>query len=178
MQKLSMAQLNRATIEEFKSSEKSDFCFILDNIRSMNNIGSVFRTSDAFKASAVYLCGITAKPPHRDIEKTALGATESVVWEYHENTLDLIQKLKKENWTIVSIEQVSESILLNNFSPKLGDKYAFIMGNEVFGVDEEVVKQSDFVLEIPQFGTKHSLNVSVTAGIVAWDFIQKTLEKF
>lgn len=177
MQKLSMAQLNRATIEEFKSSEKSDFCFILDNIRSMNNIGSVFRTSDAFKASAVYLCGITAKPPHRDIEKTALGATESVVWEYHENTLDLIQKLKKENWTIVSIEQVSESILLNNFSPKSGDKYAFIMGNEVFGVDEEVVKHSDFVLEIPQFGTKHSLNVSVTAGIVAWDFIQKILEK-
>lgn len=177
MQKLSMAQLNRATIEEFKSSEKSDFCFILDNIRSMNNIGSVFRTSDAFKASAVYLCGITAKPPHRDIEKTALGATESVVWEYHENTLDLIQKLKKENWTIVSIEQVSESILLNNFIPKSGDKYAFIMGNEVFGVDEEVVKNSDFVLEIPQFGTKHSLNVSVTAGIVAWDFIQKTLGK-
>jgi len=170
-----MDELNRLSVEEFKATAKHSFVFILDDIRSLNNVGSVFRTADAFKAAKVYLCGLTGTPPHRDITKTALGADESVEWEHVEDVLTLISQLKTEGFTIVSIEQAEGSTLLHEFTPKVDGSYAFILGNEVFGVNEEVVALSDLCLEIPQFGTKHSLNVSVTAGIVAWDYVSKSI---
>lgn len=168
-----MEELNRLSVEEFKETEKNPFCIILDDIRSMNNVGSVFRTADAFAAQKIYLCGITATPPHRDIEKTALGATESVDWEYAANAVKLVTHLQTDGWIVMAVEQVEGSLKLNDFSPERGKKYAFVMGNEVFGVNEEIVKNADYCLEIPQFGTKHSLNIAVTTGIVAWDFISK-----
>ena len=173
MRKLKNRELGRLNVEEFKEEDKIPLIVILDNIRSLNNIGSVFRTSDAFLVEKIFLCGITAKPPHKEIHKTALGATESVDWEYVEDTLKLIKKLKDLNIKITSIEQVENSILLQDFKVVENQKYAIVMGNEVKGVQQEVVTQSDFCIEIPQFGTKHSLNISVSCGVVLWDLFNK-----
>lgn len=169
MKKLSMDELNRLSKEEFKNIEKKKIIVVLDNIRSMHNVGSVFRTSDAFAIEKIMLCGITAQPPHREIEKAALGATESVDWEYHPNTLELINKLKAESYTIISIEQAENSVFLQDFKTSIDEKYAIVFGNEVEGVQQEVINVSDYCIEIPQFGTKHSFNVSVCAGIVLWE---------
>ncbi|MGB8704578.1 MAG: RNA methyltransferase, partial [Gillisia sp.] len=167
--KLKNSELDRKTVEEFKEARKTPIIVILDNIRSLNNIGSVFRTADAFLIEKIYLCGITARPPHKDIHKTALGATETVDWEYAENVLDVVQKLKEENVQIYSIEQAENAIMLNNFSPEASKTYAVIFGNEVKGVQQKVVSESDGVIEIPQLGSKHSLNISVSTGVVLWD---------
>ena len=174
--KLSMDELNRLSVEEFQAIPKHNFIFVLDNIRSLNNVGSVFRTADSFRATRIYLCGLTGTPPHRDITKTALGADESVEWEHYPDILELINKLKLEGYQIAALEQAEGSTMLNNFLPIPNQKYAFILGNEVFGVNEDVVNQCDICLEIPQFGTKHSLNVAVSAGIVAWDYVAKILK--
>ena len=168
-----MWELRRKTVEEFRLGDKSPFIIVLDNIRSLNNIGSVFRTADCLKAEAVYLCGITATPPHRDIHKTALGATESVGWKYYKNTLDAINELKSSAYTIISLEQVEGSTPLQDFKPEKGFKYALVFGHEVKGVQQDIIDLSDHCLEIPQFGTKHSFNVSVSAGIVLWDMFTK-----
>ncbi len=173
MRKLANSELERKTVEEFKKSDKKPIIIVLDNIRSLNNIGSIFRTSDAFLIKKIYLCGITAKPPHKDIHKTALGATESVDWEYFTKTIDVIEKLEEENYNIVAIEQVENSTSLSDFSVELNKQYAFIFGNEVKGVAQEIVDKCDECIEIPQFGTKHSLNISVSAGIVIWDIFSK-----
>lgn len=173
--KLSLEELNRLKIEEFKSIEKHPFCFILDDIRSRNNVGTFFRTADAFRATCLFLCGITPVPPHRDIEKTAIGATESVDYFYESSVHDLVIQLKREGWEIISVEQTSNSVSLKEFKPDKNKKYAFVFGNEVFGVNQSVIDLSDYTLEIPQFGTKHSFNVAVSAGIVAWDFIAKAI---
>ena len=173
MRKLKNNELNRISVQEFKTSKKTPLIVVLDNIRSLNNIGSVFRTSDAFLIEKIYLCGITATPPNKDIHRTALGATESVVWEYAEDTLTLVQRLKKSNIKVLAIEQAENSTKLNVFQPIEGETYAIVMGNEVKGVQQEVVNASDLCLEIPQLGTKHSLNISVTTGIVLWDLFQK-----
>jgi tRNA G18 (ribose-2'-O)-methylase SpoU len=175
--KLKNSELVRMTDEEFKASAKTPLVLILDNIRSLNNIGSVFRTADAFLIKKIYLCGITARPPHKDIQKTALGATQTVDWVYAEDTLTLVNELKKDGIKVLSIEQAEDSIFLNAFKPEQNSTYAFIFGNEVKGVQQSVVNASDAVLEIPQLGTKHSLNISVTAGICVWDFMSKTLFK-
>jgi 23S rRNA (guanosine2251-2'-O)-methyltransferase len=175
MRKLSMDDLNRDSVEDFKNKKKIPLVLVLDNVRSLNNVGSVFRTADAFMAEKVYLCGITGTPPHRDIEKTALGATESVAWEHAPVTLELVKQLQADGYIICSVEQAENSTMLNDFQPEPGQSYAFVLGNEVFGVEQEVVSASDVVLEIPQFGTKHSLNISVAAGVVVWDFLSKTL---
>ena len=171
-----MDELNRLSTEEFKEVEKFPYTLILDDIRSMNNIGSVFRTGDAFKVEKVYLCGITATPPHREIQKTALGADETVIWEHVEDVLSLVKKLQLEGVIVAAVEQVENSVSLLSFEPVKNQKYAFVFGNEVFGVNQAVVEQADFCLEIPQYGTKHSLNISVTAGVVAWDFVSKILK--
>ena len=171
-----MDELNRLSTEEFKEVEKFPYTLILDDIRSMNNIGSVFRTGDAFKVEKVYLCGITATPPHREIQKTALGADETVIWEHVEDVLTLVRKLQLEGVIVAAVEQVENSVSLLSFEPVKNQKYAFVFGNEVFGVNQAVVEQADFCLEIPQYGTKHSLNISVTAGVVAWDFVSKILK--
>ena len=173
MRKLKNNELGRITVDEFKSVEKTPLIVVLDNIRSLNNIGSVFRTSDAFLIEKIYLCGICATPPNKDNHKTALGATESVAWEYVEDTLTLVEKLKAENVKVLAIEQAENSTKLNTFYPKENEKYAIVMGNEVKGVQQEVVSAADICLEIPQLGTKHSLNISVTTGVVLWDLFQK-----
>jgi 23S rRNA (guanosine2251-2'-O)-methyltransferase len=173
MKKISLDKLGRISLEEFHQSEKSSITIVLDNIRSQHNIGSVFRTSDAFRVEKIYLCGITATPPNREIQKTALGATESVAWKYFENTVLAIDELKKSGYVIISIEQVEDSTKLNEFVPEKNKKYALVFGNEVKGVEQKIVDLSDLCLEIPQFGTKHSFNVSVTAGIVLWDMFNK-----
>ena len=160
-------------MDAFKAIEKTPLIVVLDNIRSLNNIGSVFRTSDAFLIEKIYLCGICATPPNKDIHKTALGATESVAWEYVADTLTLVEKLKTENIKVLAIEQVENSTKLNTFFPEKNQKYAIVMGNEVKGVQEAVVNVADLCIEIPQLGTKHSLNISVTTGIVLWDLFQK-----
>lgn len=175
-QKLSMDDLNRLSVDEFREVPKHSFVFILDDIRSLNNVGSVFRTADAFRATKMYLCGLTGTPPHRDITKTALGADESVEWEHITDVLTLISQLKVEGYVVVAIEQAENSTKLHEFVPDSDQKYAFILGNEVFGVNEEAIAASDVCLEIPQFGTKHSLNVSVSAGIIAWDYVSKALK--
>ena len=172
MRKLKNSELNRLSVDAFKEAKKTPIIIILDNIRSLNNIGSVFRTSDAFLVEKIYLCGITATPPHKDIHKTALGSTDTVDWEYVENTMDLVEKLKAENLKICSIEQAENAIMLNNFVVDKNNKYALVFGNEVKGVAQDIVSKSDMVIEIPQFGTKHSLNVSVCAGIVMWEFVK------
>ncbi len=168
MRKLANEELNRLEVNEFKEVKKNPLVIVLDNVRSMNNVGSAFRTGDAFLVEKVVLCGITAKPPHREINKTALGATDSVDWEHHETTLEAVQKLKSEGYQILSVEQAEKSLSLENFNPEPEGKYAFIFGNEVYGVEQEVVNASDHCLEIPQFGTKHSLNISVSIGVVLW----------
>lgn len=173
MRKLKNSELNRLSVDGFKEAKKTPIIIVLDNIRSLNNIGSVFRTSDAFLIEKIYLCGITAKPPHKDIHKTALGSTDTVAWEYAENTIDLIEKLKTENIKICAIEQAENAIMLNDFNIESNTKYALVFGNEVKGVAQDVVSASDFVIEIPQFGTKHSLNISVSCGVVTWDLFSK-----
>lgn len=171
-----MDELNRDSVEDFKNKKKIPLVLVLDNVRSLNNVGSVFRTADAFMVEKVYLCGITGTPPHRDIEKTALGATESVEWEHVPDTLELVKRLKEQGYTIASVEQAENSVMLNDLKPEPGKPHAFVLGNEVFGVEQEVINASDFVLEIPQFGTKHSLNISVATGVVVWDFLSKSLQ--
>jgi tRNA G18 (ribose-2'-O)-methylase SpoU len=173
MKKLKLDELNRITKEDFKKVKKNNFVVILDNVRSMLNVGSAFRTCDAFMAEKIYLTGITGTPPHREIQKTALGATESVDWKYKESTLELVKELKNENYCIIAVEQTDSSVLLTDFEFESTQKYAFVFGNEVEGVDNEVVKLADIRLEIPQFGTKHSLNISVSIGIVIWEYIRK-----
>ncbi|GAB4156076.1 MAG: RNA methyltransferase [Winogradskyella sp.] len=173
MRKLKNSELERLNVSEFKNTKKSPIIIVLDNIRSLNNIGSVFRTSDAFLIEKIYLCGITAQPPHNDIRKTALGSTETVDWEYYENTIDVVENLKKEGIKICSIEQAEDATMLNEFNPKPNTKYAFVFGNEVKGVGQNIVNASDIVIEIPQYGTKHSLNISVSAGVVIWDVFCK-----
>lgn len=177
MAKLKLEELNRVSVEEFKKVEKKPVVLVLDNIRSLNNVGSAFRTADAFLIQKIYLCGITGTPPNREIHKTALGATESVEWEHAPSTLELVKKLKSEGYKIISLEQTDNSVLLQNFQPKINEKLCFVFGNEVFGVEEEVIRESDVTLEIPQFGTKHSLNISVSMGMVVWDYFLK-IEKF
>lgn len=173
MRKLANNELQRIDIESFKTAPKTPLIVILDNIRSLNNIGSVFRTSDAFLIEKIFLCGITATPPNKEIHKTALGATESVDWEYSESTISVVQRLQAENVKVISIEQAEKAVMLNEFQPEPHQKYAIIFGNEVKGVEQEVVSASDGVIEIPQYGTKHSLNISVSAGIVIWALWQK-----
>ena len=173
MRKLKNEELGRISEAEYKQSKKLNACIILDDIRSMNNVGSAFRTSDAFRLEKIYLCGITATPPRREINKTALGATETVDWKYEKSISDLIARLKGEDYEIVSVEQADESVKLDEFRPEEEKKYAFVFGNEVFGVSDSAIGISDVVLEIPQFGTKHSLNISVSMGIVIWDFYSK-----
>lgn len=173
MRKLENSELERKSIDAFKESEKTPLILVLDDIRSLHNIGSVFRTADAFLIEKIYLCGITATPPNKEIHKTALGATETVAWEHHENVLEVIANLKKENVTTLAIEQVESAIFLQNFEVEKNQKYALVFGNEVFGVSQEAVSLCDGCIEIPQLGTKHSLNISVSAGIVVWDLFQK-----
>ncbi len=170
MRKLKNKELGRKSLESYKNCPKIPLVIVLDNIRSMNNIGSVFRTSDAFLAEKIMLCGITAKPPHNDIRKTALGATESVEWVYYENTEDAVKKLISEGYEIVSIEQADKSIMLHDFKVQDNKKYALIFGNEVKGVQQKIIDMSKHCIEIPQEGTKHSLNISVSVGIVLWNF--------
>jgi len=171
--KLKNSELDRKSISEFKKAEKTPIIVILDNIRSLNNIGSVFRTADAFLVEKIYLCGITAQPPHKDIHKTALGATETVSWEYAEDTLAVIAKLKDKGVKVFSIEQAENAIMLNEFKPDNLLKYGVVFGNEVKGVQQKVVDVSDGVIEIPQLGSKHSLNISVSTGVVLWDLFSK-----
>ena len=173
MRKLKNSELGRKTVEEFKQTNKTPIIVVLDNIRSLNNVGSVFRTSDAFLIEKIYLCGITATPPNKEIHKTALGATESVDWEYVENTMDLVEKLQADNVKVLSIEQAENSTMLDTFTPETNQKYAVVFGNEVKGVQQEVVSASDICIEIPQLGTKHSLNISVSCGVVLWDLFTK-----
>ena len=171
--KLKNEELNRLSTDEFKNSEKIPITIVLDNIRSLNNIGSVFRTADAFRVESIFLCGITACPPNKEIHKTALGATETVNWKYFEKTIDAVNELKNQNFTVISIEQAENSIELQDFKIEKNKNYALIFGNEVKGVEQEVVNASNFCVEIPQFGTKHSFNISVSVGIVLWDLFLK-----
>ena len=173
MRKLENSELDRKSIEDFKKSDKTPLILVLDDIRSLHNIGSVFRTSDAFLVEKIILCGITATPPNKEIHKTALGATETVAWEHHENVLEVIENLKKENVLTLAIEQVESSIFLQDFKVTKNQKYALVFGNEVYGVAQEAVALCDGCIEIPQLGTKHSLNIAVSAGIVVWDLFQK-----
>lgn len=173
MRKLANAELDRKNIDEFKEAKKTPLLIILDDIRSLHNIGSVFRTSDAFLIEKIYLCGITAIPPNKEIHKTALGATETVEWEYEKDVLTVLAKLKEAQISVFAIEQVENAVMLNDFKIEKATKYALIFGNEVKGVSQEAIKSCDGVIEIPQLGTKHSLNISVSAGIVVWDLFQK-----
>ena len=173
MRKLENSELERKSVEDFKQSDKTPIILILDDIRSLHNIGSVFRTADAFLIEKIYLCGITATPPNKEIHKTALGATETVTWEHHKNVLEVIENLKSEEILVYAIEQVENAIFLDNFQPDNSKKHALVFGNEVYGVSQEAVKLCDGTIEIPQLGTKHSLNISVSAGIVVWDLFQK-----
>lgn len=177
MRKLKNEELIRLDTEEFKNAKKTPITIVLDNIRSLNNIGSVFRTADAFLVEKIYLCGITATPPHKDIRKTALGATESVAWEYKESTLELVEELKSKNQKLWAVEQAEGATLLNDLKIHNEEHYVFVFGNEVKGVSQEVVNKCDGVVEIPQFGTKHSLNISVSLGVVIWDAWSKMNSK-
>jgi len=173
MRKLKLDELNRASVDEFKKQEKLPVAVVLDNVRSMHNIGSIFRTSDGFAVDQICLCGITAQPPHREIEKTALGATQSVNWAYYQTPLQAIEHLRASGYQVIAIEQAKSSIMLNDFMPDGSKKYALVFGNEVNGVSDEVMHAVDACIEIPQFGTKHSFNIVVAAGIVLWDFFIK-----
>jgi 23S rRNA (guanosine2251-2'-O)-methyltransferase len=169
MRKLLNSELGRKSIDQYKDSKKSAFIIVLDNVRSHNNVGSVFRTADAFLTKKIYLCGITARPPHRDIQKTALGATESVEWSYFESTVDAVRELKAEGYRIIGIEQTEGSVELQNVKIEKNRNYALVFGHEVSGVDQQVLDMCDICVEIPQFGTKHSFNIAVSAGIVLWE---------
>jgi 23S rRNA (guanosine2251-2'-O)-methyltransferase len=173
MRKLKLDELNRVDIQEYKEQEKLPVVVVLDNVRSMHNVGSIFRTGDGFSIEKVVLCGITAQPPHREIEKTALGATLSVDWVHYEDTLVAINDLRADGYEIIAIEQAANSTMLNTFIPSQDKKYALIFGNEVNGVSDEVMQNIDNCIEIPQFGTKHSFNIVISAGIVLWDFFAK-----
>lgn len=173
MRKLKIDELNRLSTDEFKKVEKIPLIVVLDHVRSLHNVGSVFRSSDAFCVESIYLCGITATPPQMEIHKTALGAEDSVDWKYYGDTKDAVRDLKENGVEVWSVEQVEGSTMLQNFQPQAGKKYAIILGNEVKGVQQEVVDMCDGCIEIPQFGTKHSLNVSVTAGILIWEMAKK-----
>jgi len=175
MRKLANEELNRKSVEDFKKAGKTPFIIILDNVRSLSNIGSMFRTADAFLTEAVYLCGITATPPHREIQKTALGATESVSWKYFATISEAIESLKSAGYTIVAIEQAEESVALDKFEIEREKRYALVFGHEVKGVSQEVMDVCDACIEIPQYGTKHSFNISVSAGIVLWELHKKYL---
>ena len=177
MRKLSNDELERLSVEEFKRVEKVPLVVVLDNVRSLNNIGSVFRTADAFRLEGIYLCGITATPPHREIHKTALGATESVRWEYREQTKDVIAELKQKGYRIYSVEQTEAAVMLDQVQLPGNQKYALVFGHEIRGVDQQVVDMSDQCIEIPQHGTKHSLNISVAAGIVIWELFRILAKK-
>ncbi|MEO7308917.1 MAG: RNA methyltransferase [Chitinophagaceae bacterium] len=176
MDKLSMDDLNRKTITEFKSAEKFPVIVVLDNVRSMHNVGSVFRTADGFLLQAIYLCGYTPKPPHRDIQKTALGATETVQWEAFETTMEAIKRLRQDGYKLLAVEQATQSIMLPQINYSANEKLAIIFGNEVDGVEQDVIDRCDACIEIPQFGMKHSLNVSVAAGIVLYKIIERQLK--
>lgn len=169
-----MEELNRIDAETFKKQPKQDLVVVLDNIRSLHNVGSIFRTCDAFAVAHLYLCGITGTPPHREIHRSALGAEESVDWSHHGDTASLLETLKKEGWTIVALEQTNASLVLGTRPKGADEKWALVFGNEAEGVSEEVLAQCDLAIEIPQLGTKHSFNVSVTAGIVLWEISQAT----
>ena len=173
MRKLKNSELKRKTISEFKEAIKTPLIIILDNVRSMNNIGSVFRTADSFLIKKIFLCGISAEPPHKDIQKTALGSTDSVDWEYFKSTYELVKSLINKGIKVVAVEQAEGSISLENFKPEKNELYAVVFGNEVKGVSQEVVDLIDETIEIPQFGTKHSLNISISAGVLIWDFYNK-----
>ena len=177
MRKLENKELIRKSVADFKKASKTPILLILDDVRSLHNIGSVFRTADAFLIEKIYLCGITAIPPNKEIQKTALGATETVAWEYAPSVLNVIEKLKKDKVAIYAIEQVENAIYLDDFKPLANNKTALIFGNEVFGVSQEAIKTCDGTIEIPQLGTKHSLNISVSVGIVIWDLFCKIQKK-
>ena len=176
MRKLKLEELNRATISEFKKKKKTPLIVVMENVRSLNNVGTIFRTCDAFNVEAIYLVGITAKPPHREIQKTALGATESVEWEYFESSKDAISKLKSNEFKIFSVEQATGSTPINELANISCNKIALFFGNEISGVNQDTINASDFCLEVPQFGTKHSLNVSVCAGILIWESFRKLMQ--
>ena len=173
MRKLENKELERKSVTDFKQAEKTPIIIILDDIRSLHNIGSVFRTADAFLIEKIYLCGITATPPHKEIHKTALGATETVAWEYQKNVTEVIAQLKKEQVKVFAVEQVEKAVFLQDFKVEKETKYALVFGNEVYGVSQEAIAICDGSIEIPQLGTKHSLNISVSTGIVVWDLFQK-----
>jgi len=169
MRKLLNSELERKSIEQFKESAKTPFIIVLDNVRSQSNVGSIFRTTDAFLAEGIFLCGITARPPHREINKTALGATESVYWKYYSRTIDAIRDLKEAGYKVIGVEQVDGSIELQNMIMEKGEKYALVFGHEIKGVDQDVINMCDMCIEIPQFGTKHSFNIAISVGIVLWE---------
>lgn len=175
--KLKLWELERPSIETYKNQEKFPITLVLDNIRSLNNVGTFFRTADAFNVEKIIICGITAQPPHREIQKTALGATESVEWEYQESIVEAVQQLKEESYSICAVEQTEKTTLLQVFNPSRTQKYALVMGNEVDGVQQEVIDIADQIIEVPQFGTKHSLNVSVCAGVVLWEIVRVFAEE-
>ena len=176
MRKLKITELNRLTVDEFKQANKLPLAVILDEVRSLHNIGSVFRTSDAFLVERIYLCGITATPPHPEMHKTALGAEDTVDWKYVKHTLEAVEELHNEGYTVLAIEQVEGSTMLDELELEPDKKYAIVMGNEVKGVQQEVIDACDGCIEIPQYGTKHSLNVSVATGIVLWEFANKLIK--
>lgn len=173
MRKLKLQELNRLSPEEYQQANKLPIVVVLDNVRSLNNVGSAFRTSDALSVEKLYLCGITGTPPHRDIQKTAIGAQEVVEWKHFDDTLDAIKELKNEGYTIASVEQTEDSTSLETIDITSNSKIALVFGNEVKGVDQEAINQSDLCIEIPQFGTKHSFNISVSMGIVLWEVVRK-----
>jgi len=174
MRKLLNSELERKTTEEFRKSHKAPFIIVLDNVRSQSNVGSVFRTADAFLTEAIYLCGITATPPHREIQKTALGATESVSWRYFASTAEAVAELKARGYIIIAVEQAEGAVELQDMVTEQGKKYALIFGHEINGVDQSIVDMCDLCIEIPQFGTKHSFNIAVSAGIVLWEICRDT----
>tara|TARA_R110000737_G_scaffold84841_4_gene117329 strand:+ start:143 stop:748 length:606 start_codon:yes stop_codon:yes gene_type:complete len=176
MRKISNDELNRLSVDDFKTTKKFPIAVVLDNVRSMHNVGAAFRTADAFAVKKILPCGITATPPHREIHKTALGSTETVEWKYFPTTTEAIQSLKKEGYKIFVVEQTDEKIFLQDFEPVADEKYAFVFGHEVFGVSDEAVALADAAIEIPQFGTKHSLNITVSLGVVIWDVVSKMLK--
>ena len=175
MKKLRTIEMDRLTVDEFKQADKLPLIVVLDDVRSMHNVGSVFRTGDAFRIEAIYLCGITSTPPMAEIHKTALGAEDSVTWKYFDTALEAVETLKAEGYEVYSVEQAHGSTMLQNFTPINNKKYAVVLGNEVKGVHQEVIDASDGCLEIPQFGTKHSMNVSVTGGIIIWHFAKNII---